>query len=156
MTVPAQDQEIDQQRDALLRKATEEANAERHRLLDEARKAADALSDKRREMLRNDAHSLNQAIAQRIQQEVFEIVRKVLSDLAGESLEARMCEAFIRRLRMMDGTARENLRALFKTADKPALVRSAFDLPAAQRAALQNCLNETFSVGSSHSLRNYA
>ena len=33
-----------------------------------------------------------------------------------------------------------------KTASEPALVRSAFDLPADQRAAIQNSLNETFSA----------
>ena len=40
-------EEFDQQRAALLTKATDEAQAERQRLLDEARKAADALSAKR-------------------------------------------------------------------------------------------------------------
>ena len=44
-------EEFDQQRAALLSKATDEAKAERQRLLDEARKAADALSAKRQEAL---------------------------------------------------------------------------------------------------------
>jgi len=69
-------EEFDQQRAALLSKATEEAKAERQRLLDEARKAADALSAKRQETLRNDAHNLNQAISRRTQQEVFAIGAK--------------------------------------------------------------------------------
>ena len=56
-----------QQRAALLSKATDEAKAERQRLLDEARKAADALSAKRQEMLRSDAQNLNQAIRRRTQ-----------------------------------------------------------------------------------------
>ena len=51
-------EEFDQQRAALLSKATDEAKAERQRLLDEARKAADALSAKRQETLRNEAHNL--------------------------------------------------------------------------------------------------
>ena len=55
-------EEFDQQRAALLSKATDEAKAERQRLLDEARKAADALSAKRQETLRSDAQNLNQAI----------------------------------------------------------------------------------------------
>ena len=54
-------EEFDQQRAALLSKATEEAKAERQRLLDEARKAADALSAKRQETLRSDAHNLNRS-----------------------------------------------------------------------------------------------
>ena len=61
-------EEFDQQRAALLTKATDEAKTERQRLLDEARKAAEALSAKRQETLRNDAHNLNQAIARRTQE----------------------------------------------------------------------------------------
>ncbi len=138
--------EFDQQRAALLKKATDEANAERQRLLDEARKAADALSAKRQETLRNDAHNLNQAISRRTQQEVFAIVRKALTDLATTSLEERLGEVFTRRLRTMDGPTKEKLAAALKTASEPALVRSAFDLPVEQRAAIQNALNETFSA----------
>ncbi len=58
-------EEFDQQRAALLSKATEEAKAERQRLLGEARQAADALSAKRQETLRSDAHNLSEAISRR-------------------------------------------------------------------------------------------
>ena len=139
-------EEFDQQRAALLSKATDEAKAERQRLLDEARKEADALSAKRQETLRNDAHNLNQAISRRTQQEVFAIARKTLTDLATTSLEERLGEVFTRRLREMDGQAKAGLAEALKTASDPALVRSAFDLPAEQRAAIQNALNETFSA----------
>ena len=139
-------EEFDQQRAALLTKATEEAKAERQRLLDEARKAADALSAKRQETLRNDAQNLNQAISRRTQQEVFAIARKALTDLATTSLEERLGEVFTRRLRTMDSKAKASLGEALKAASEPALVRSAFDLPAEQRAAIQNALNETFSA----------
>ena len=139
-------EEFDQQRAALLSKATDEAKAERQRLLDEARQAANALSAKRQETLRNDAHHLNQAIARRTQQEVFAIARKALTDLATTGLEERLGEVFTRRLREMDGKAKEGLAQALKTASAPALVRSAFDLPAKQRATIQNALNETFSA----------
>jgi len=138
--------QFDQQRAALLSKATDEANAARQRLLDDARKAADALSTKRQEALRSDANNLNQAIRRRTQQEVFAIARKALTDLATTSLEERMCEVFTRRLRTMDGKAKEGIAAALKTASEPAVVRSAFDLPAAQRGAIQKALNETFSA----------
>src|SRR5665811_285428 len=139
-------EEFDQQRAALLSKATAEANAERQRLLDDARKAADALSAKRQEALRSDASNLNQAIRRRAQQEVFAIARKALTDLATTSLEERMSEVFTRRLREMDGKAKDALAVALKTASEPALVRSAFELPAAPRDAIQKALNETFSA----------
>ena len=137
---------FEQQRAALLSKATDEAKVERARLLDEARQAADALSTKRQETLRNEAHNLNQAISRRTQREVFAIARKALSDLARTGLEECMGEVFMRRLREMDDQAKESFAKSLKTATGPALVRSAFDLPAEQRAAIQNALNETFSA----------
>ena len=135
-----------QQRAALLSKATDGARAEGQRLLDEARKTADALSAKRMETLRNDAVNLSQAISRRTQQEVFAISRKALTDLATASLEERLGEVFTRRLREMDGQAKAGLAEALKTASDPARVRSAFDLPGEQRAAIQNALNETFSA----------
>ncbi len=139
-------EEFDKRRAALLSKATDEAKAERQQLLDEARKAADVLSAKRMEALRNDAHNLNQAISRRTRQEVFAIARKALTDLATTSLEECLGEVFTRRLREMDGKAKEGFARALKTASAPVLVRSTFDLPAEQRAAIQNAINETFSA----------
>ena len=42
--------------------------------------------------------------------------------------------------------AKAGLAEALKTASDPARVRSAFDLPAEQRAAIQHALNETFSA----------
>ena len=138
--------EFDKQRAELLSKATGEAKAERQRLLEVARKAADDLSAKRQQGLISDAKNLNQAIARRTQDEVFAITRKALNDLATTSLEERMGEVFNRRLREMDSQAKGRLGNALKTGSVPALVRSAFDLPADQRTAIQNALNETFSA----------
>ncbi|MEO8126083.1 MAG: F0F1 ATP synthase subunit delta [Bryobacteraceae bacterium] len=138
--------EFDQQRAALLSKATDEAQAERQRLLDEARSAAAALSAKRQESLRNEGRTLHETIRRRTQQEVFAIARKALKDLATTSLEERLGEVFTRRLGEMDGKVKESLGTALKTAPDPAVVRSTFDLPAEQRAAIQNALNETFSA----------
>jgi len=139
-------EEFDQQRAALLTKATDEAKTERERLLDDARKAADALSAKRQESLSHDAQNLNQAISRLTQKEVFAITRKALTDLATTSLEERMGEVFDRRLRELDGKSKSVLGDALRKNSEPALIRSTFDLPAAQRAAIQNALNETFSA----------
>lgn len=138
--------EFDQQRADLMSKATGEAQAERQRLLDEARKAADAASSKRQEALKAEEQNLHQAISRRTQQEVFAIARKTLADLATVSLEERLGEVFTRRLREMDGKPKAALGEALRTSSCPGIVRSTFDLPVDQRAAIQNALNETFSV----------
>jgi F-type H+-transporting ATPase subunit b len=137
---------FDKQRNELLNKATDEAQAERQRLLNEARDAAVALRMKRQEALRNEEHDLHQAISRRTQQEVFAIARKALTDLAETNLEERIADVFVRRLRELDGEKKAGLAESLKTASDPAVVRSAFDLTAEHRAAIQNVLNEIFST----------
>ena len=139
-------EEFDQQRAALFKKATDDAQAERERLLGEAQKAAAALSSKQLETMRSEEQHLQEAIRRRTQQEVFSIARKALTDLAGASLEERATDVFNRRLRTLDGQMKNDIGAALKSGADPALVRSAFDLPASQRAAIQNALNETFSA----------
>lgn len=137
---------FERQRVALIGEATDAAKAERERLLDAARETADTLAAKRQEALKVEQQSLGGALGRRAQDEVFAIARKALTDLATSSLEERMGEVFIRRLCELDGEAKAGLGDALKASSQPALVRSAFDLPAAQRAAIQNALNETFSA----------
>jgi len=53
---------------------------------------------------------------------------------------------FTRRLREMDAKAKEILGSALKTSSEPAVLTSAFELPAEQKATIQNALNETFSA----------
>jgi len=139
-------EEFDRQRDELLSKTEDEVKAERQRLLDEARQAADALRAKRQEALKREQQSLNDEIIRRTRDEVFAIARKTLTDLSGTSLEERMSEVFTRRLRELNDEAKEGLAKVLRTSSAPVLVRSAFELPSEQRAAIQHTLNETFSA----------
>ena len=137
---------FDEQRDALLSQARQEAKAERQRLLDEVRQAAEVLHAKRQDAMEREQQSLNDEIARRTREEVFAIARKTLTDLAGTSLEERISEMFRRRLRELDGEAKEGFAKIMKTSSDPVLVLSAFELPSGQRAAIQQALNETFSA----------
>jgi len=137
---------FDQQRAALLSKATDEAQAERQRLLDEARKAAAALSSKRQETLRNEEHNLHQAISRRTQQEVFAIARKALTDLAGTSLEERMVDVFVRRLRELNREEKGLLASALKASPGPVIVHTTFELPPAQCASTEGAIKETLGT----------
>jgi F-type H+-transporting ATPase subunit b len=137
---------FEQQRATLLSRATDEAKAERLRLLDEARQAADTLRGEHQQALLREQQGLHAEIARLTRDQVFAIARKTLADLAETSLEQRLCEVFVQRLRALDPEARADLAEALKTASDPVRVRSAFDLPAAQQAAIQAALNETFSA----------
>jgi F-type H+-transporting ATPase subunit b len=137
---------FDQARAALLKKAEDEAKVERQRLLDGARKDADALRAKRQDALRDEQLNLGQEIARWTQKEVFAVSRKALADLATASLEERMVDVFVHRLSALTGAAKEELVAALKASNQPARVRSALDLPPAQRKAIENTVNEAFGA----------
>ena len=139
-------EEFDQQRAGLLNKATGEAAAERQRLLDEARRDSDALRVKLQDGLRNEYQVLHEEIARRTRAEVFAIARNALTELSGASLEERMVDVFIRRLRELGSEEKGRLASMLKSSPVPVLVRSAFDLPPAQRSLIEGAVKETLAA----------
>jgi F-type H+-transporting ATPase subunit b len=128
-----------------LKKATDDANSERNRLLDEAKKDADALRAKRQDALETERRNLNVEITRWTQKEVFAITRKTLADLATSSLEERMGDVLVQRVRALTGGAKEQLATAFKESNHTVSVHSAFDLPPEQRSAIENAVKETFA-----------
>ena len=137
---------FDQQRAALERKTLAEVDAERQRLLTAARAAADALQVKRNEALDSELKTLQQDIAQRNQDEVFSITRKMLTELADTTLEQRMVEVFVGRLRAVEGDTKANLTQALQGSPATVQVRSAFDLLPTQQAAIAQALDETLAT----------
>lgn len=135
-----------QERAALLGKATDEASVEGKRLREEARAQVDAARTRWQAALAHEQQALSDALIRQARAEVFAIARKALKDLATASLEAAMSAAFVGRVRAMSPEARDGFKAALAAADGPALVRSAFELPAEQHAEIQRALNETFSA----------
>jgi F-type H+-transporting ATPase subunit b len=130
---------LQRQSEELLRKATDEADAERRRLLDIARKDSDALRTKLNDAVQGERVELNREIVTRTQQEVFAVARKTLADLAGAALEDRIAEVFIRRLQDMH-EKESGQPAAPRAACAAALVRSAFELPSPRRAAIEGAV----------------
>jgi F-type H+-transporting ATPase subunit b len=139
-------EEFDQQRVALLSQAKDDAKTERQKLLEDARKEVSDLRVKQQEALRNDKQNLNQAIIYRAQQEVFAIARKVLNDLAGTGLEERTVDLFVQRLRDLEGEEKEQLSSALGTSSSPFLIRTAFELPQAQRDQVKKAIEDTLGI----------
>ena len=137
---------FERQRKQLLQTAVDEAQAEHQRLLNEARQAASALSHKRQQAMQEEQQQLEAEIKRLTCEEVFAVARKALTELAGASLEQCMTDVLLTRLDTLGGDTRQNfLVALADTGQ--ILVRSAFTLPPAQQAAIQNKLVEIFGEG---------
>jgi F-type H+-transporting ATPase subunit b len=135
-------QDMDQQRSTLLNEAVEAAKAERTQLLDAARQDAEDLRIKLERGLRNEQHSLSDEISRRAREEIFAIARKALSDLAGVSLEQRMTEIFLDRLRDLGAKEMADMKSAFKLSRDPLLVRTAFALSDQQKEDIEKAVLE--------------
>ena len=133
---------FDQQRNAHMNEVLEAANAEREQLFDAARQESEALRARLQQALRNEQHSLDEELSRRAREEVFAIARKTLSDLAGTSLEQRMTEIFLDRLRELNTVQITELKSAFKTSSDALRVRTAFKLSAQQTAAIETVMAE--------------
>jgi F-type H+-transporting ATPase subunit b len=139
-------QAFDEQRGALLGDAAKQAGDERARLLAQAHKEADDFRLKSEDAIRSGQKRLADAITRLTKEEVFGIARKALGDLASATLEERMADVFIRRLRALDEKAKEPLARAAKASSEPTVVRSTFDMPAEERAAIQRAFSESLGA----------
>lgn len=137
--------ELDKQSSNLLKKAQNEAEAERQRILEETRIDSEELRIQSWNALQREQAILNDAISLKTREEVFSVSRKVLKDLAEATLEERMADAFIRQLRDLDGERKEELDRVLTKSSESSIVSSAFELSRKQRSAIEETLNELFS-----------
>lgn len=131
-----------------------EVKEERARLLDAVRLESEDLRYKLRLALKNEQLSLQDVLSYRAKDEVLAITRKVLSDLAGTTLEARITEIFIHRLRDLNDQEKADIKSAFhaptqfsgqsisQSHQNPLLVRSAFTLSDEQRVLIEKAIQE--------------
>jgi len=139
-------QEFTREREALVNAMKDEISVTRQKLLDDAHQAADAVRTKRHDAMQREQKSFGDEISRRARDQVFSITRKALHDLADTGLEASITKVFLRRVRELNGKARQELTEALTTASDAPRVRSAFELPAAQQDAIRQTLNETFAA----------
>lgn len=137
---------FDQERTELMNAAAEEAKSEKMRLLEEARASAEELQAKWREGLEKDASRLEEDFQSRVRKDVFFIVRKTLSDLAGEELEGKIIDLFLRRLEAMDEETRTSLAPVSKDPDESVQLRTAFPLTEKQQKRIAQEVKRLFAL----------
>jgi F-type H+-transporting ATPase subunit b len=146
-------QAFDQERDGSMRKATEAGAAQRERLLESAREDSGRLRAQLAQALSAERAELGRQLSMRTQAEVFALTRKALFELAGTSLEDRMVEVFIERLRALPEPQRLALAgpaadtasgaaAHAAAVSRVALVRGAGDASPTVRTNLEAAIHE--------------
>jgi len=134
-------EEFDNQKKELMDKVIADSNEERQKLLEEAKKQAEALSGKLAKASEEAQENLNHELAEKTQKEVFAITRKALADIASLSLEEQSVNTFIKRLNESKDEEKKQFTEAFKSNSNAILVRSAFELSAKQQGEVNEAVD---------------
>lgn len=139
-------EDFDAQKKALMDKAVADTNAQRDKLLEDAKNEANDLRDKLEIAAKEKQESDAMGSADKTQQQVFTITKKVLTEMASSSLEEQSVNTFIKRLRALNDDEKQQFITAFKSNANTILVRSAFDLPTKQQCEIHDAINIILSA----------
>jgi F-type H+-transporting ATPase subunit b len=135
-------EKFDKERSNQLNKVQEEAKAEKVRLFEEVRNESNALRAKYETSLKQEEENITEMLKRKMQDEVFAIAGKTLSDLASVSLEEQSVKIFIKRLRDLTDDEKAKFEEAFINADKTVLIKSAFELSPSSKPELEQAINQ--------------
>jgi F-type H+-transporting ATPase subunit b len=137
--------DFEQQRALILTRAGEEGEERRQTLLEQARKEYGQLQENLQESLRRQRADLDQESSLAIRSEAFSVAGKILQELAGVSIEARMVQLFCERLRKAGVDEIGDMIPVPGDTALPAVVRSGFALGQEERMMITNTVMELIS-----------
>jgi F-type H+-transporting ATPase subunit b len=138
---------FDQQKKELMDKATSDAENERQKLLDAAKTEAADVKQKIEDASKELQKNLNDEFAQKIQQEVFSITRKVLSELASTNLDEQSVHVFIQKINTLSEKDKKQFTDAFQSDSTPITINSAFDLKDEQKQSIQASISTILGEG---------
>lgn len=119
---------LGEQAEDLMLLARKAAEQEKEQLMDSVRVEVDQVRQRWYESMALEKKAFLEGLRRRAGTYVFDTIRNVLGDLADEELEARIVQAFVARLRAMEGPQRELLRESLNAGAKMVVVKTSFPL----------------------------
>ena len=95
------------------------------------------------ESIKHEQRNLSAEIKRRTRDEVFAIVRKVLTDLASADLESQMTGVFIDRFKKLDTAEKEQMLSEVRKTRGELTVRTVYKLAPTQQKILTDILNNS-------------
>ncbi|HSN08262.1 MAG TPA: F0F1 ATP synthase subunit delta [Hanamia sp.] len=131
-------EEFDQKKKEMMGQAITESKDERQKLFEQVRQEANALQIQFQKSVKEKEENLEKEIAQKTQQEVFDISRKALGDLANTGLEEQVVKRFVLKLNELDDTVKQQISQVFNSDTTGIIVKSAFELSENQKEEIKS------------------
>ena len=131
-------EEFDQKKKEMMSQALTESKVERQKLFEQVRKEANALQIQFQKSVKEKEENLEKEIAQKTQQEVFDISRKTLGELANTGLEEQVVKRFVLKLNELEGPVKQQISQVFNSDTTGIIVKSAFELSENQKEEIKS------------------
>jgi F-type H+-transporting ATPase subunit b len=130
-----------------------ESKEEGFKLMETARSEANALKEQLEKSTKVQQENEQKALAQKIQEEVFAISRKTLTDLASANLEAQVTATFIERITDLKDEELEQFKSAFDVTTSPIVLKSAFPLSEKEQKQIENLVDQLLESKADYSYK---
>ena len=144
-------QEQESRRQELLSEATSEAAERRRAMVREARQEVEDVQDRWYAAIENEKMLFLQDLRTRLSEQLFQIARRALADLAHVELQTAIIDIFIERLRMLAANDSPQRGPDAEPATETVIVRTTFKLPPPERQHVVESLQDILIVKRPHS-----
>ena len=125
----------------MLARASQEAEAHRRKLIEEARREVDELQEGWFRALTQERDAMFQELRRQTVQHVCMAIRRALADLADGEVERQIVRVFLERLGRMDGEERQKMMEGMREAGRVEVL-SAFDIPGPEKQIIRDALQD--------------
>lgn len=138
--------ELEHAREQLLAEAGREIADWKRKHLAEARQEIDQTRDEWYRALQREREAFLRDLRRRVGREIFRTTRHILENLCDVSLEERILEAFLKRLREIRQTNGKEIASAIRNARHQVLVKTGFEPSEALRQRLQDAVHEVLGA----------
>jgi F-type H+-transporting ATPase subunit b len=135
---------ISDEKESLINQAKLEAESFRERLIDEYKTSAAIESEKQKLYFNAQNEKFLELMKHKSREYVFLLSEKIIRDLADEKLENKICEKFIKKIKVLESDMTDNIRSNLVNQDKLITVKSSFELDQDLRIRIMKAFNEKF------------
>ena len=134
--------DLDEQKDHVLAKAKEDAEAHRLELVEKARAEVESTQAKWYEALRQEKKASEQDLRRQLAERVLAALRRILKDLAHAELEQRMMEVFLHHMADLNPADWQAFGEALPESNGEITVRTSHDLPVSLRDRVTKVVRE--------------
>jgi F-type H+-transporting ATPase subunit b len=138
-------QQLEEEKERVLNSAARQAEQERKKMVSAAREEVARLEAQWRDAIGHEKKMLLNELRRRIQNEVFTISRRALSDLAGVKLETCIVDHFTERLKSLEPSEKDRLAAPLRNSSS-AIVTSTFELSDTSKRQIKEAIRQGLDV----------